>query len=179
MLFQIGYYGGGFFENVIYTMQQYGVIDVLLPFALIFGIIYAVLDKWGPFKGAENKKINALIGISIALLAIVPHVTGQGPDIVAMLNQALPEIGLLVVAIVLLMVVTGLAGKPDKPNWINSAAPWIALGLLLIIFLRALFPQYMWGQLFYWMNAPFIDFIVALLIMTVIVWLIVGKSGGK
>ena len=184
MIFQIGYSGtyggGGFFANIIYFMQNYGILDVLLPFALIFGIIYAVLQKWGPFKeDSKYKKTNILIAGSISILAIVPHIIGGAFDIVAVINRALPEVGLLLLAIVLLLIVTGIAGKPTVPgkeSWISNIAPWIAMIFLVLIFWRAIFPGMAFTNWLWWLDTGVTDLVIALVVMGLIIWLIVGRD---
>ena len=112
MLFQ---YGGGIFQDTFYYLQQWGILDVLVPFILIFTIVYAVLQKINIFaKGATDtsgKRFNAIIALAITLTAIIPHVLGTyppGTDIIVIINNSLPEVVLLIVAVLLLMIMLGL-----------------------------------------------------------------------
>lgn len=131
MLFQ---YGGGMFQDTFYYLQQWGVLDVLVPFVLIFTIIFAVLQKIKLF-GEGGKRFNAIIAVAITLTAIVPHVLGTYPpgmDVIAIMNAALPETVLLIVAVVLLMVMLGLMwGEWPEYSAVSGIAAIIG-GLILV-----------------------------------------------
>ncbi|MBD3304556.1 hypothetical protein GF343_05410 [Candidatus Woesearchaeota archaeon] len=135
MLFQ---YGGGMFQDTFYYLQQWGVLDVLVPFVLIFTIIYAVLQKIQLF-GTEGKRFNAIIALAITLTAIVPHILGTYPpgmDVIAIMNASLPETVLLIVAVVLLMVMMGLMyGNWPEETPLSGIAAIIAAIILVGIFL--------------------------------------------
>jgi len=177
----MAYYGGGMFNNVINTFQQYGILDVALPFLLIFTIIYAVLDKFGPFKdGGKYKYVNVTIATSIGILSIVPHIIGGGPDIVTMMQGALPQVGLLIIAIIFLFIITGLSGKGTDFSQLSSWAARVPLAILGLIFANALFPAYMpqWMHILN-LNSDFIPFIVAIAVMGLIIYFVVGESKPK
>ncbi|MBW3001945.1 hypothetical protein KY338_02155 [Candidatus Woesearchaeota archaeon] len=129
MLFQ---YGGGMFQDTFYYLQQWGILDVLVPFVLIFTIIFAVLQKISLFG---EKRYNAVIALAITLTAIVPHILGTYPpgmDVIAIMNASLPETVLLIVAVVLLMVMLGLIwGEWPEYSTISGIAAIIA-GLILV-----------------------------------------------
>ena len=131
----------GPFANFIVYLDQLGVTDVLLPFALIFAIIFAVLSK---VKLFENKRINLIISIAISLLAIIPHVTGQYQqlDVIAVINQSLPQVALIFVAIVIVMILTGLVGgaEPNGSHIVPALAGLVGVLLLVMVFWRAIFP---------------------------------------
>ncbi|MBW3004365.1 hypothetical protein KY310_00850 [Candidatus Woesearchaeota archaeon] len=135
MLFQ---YGGGMFQDTFYYLQQWGILDVLVPFVLIFTILYAVLQKINLF-GDEGKRFNALIALAITLTAIVPHILGTYPpgmDVIAIMNASLPETVLLIVAVVLLMVMMGLLyGEWPGETPLAGIAAIIAALILVGIFL--------------------------------------------
>jgi len=141
MLFQ---YGGGIFQDTFYYLQQWGILDVLVPFILIFTIVYAVLQKINIFapKGAADKsagkRFNAIIALAITLTAIIPHVLGTypaGTDIIVIINNSLPEVVLLIVAVVLLMVMLGLLyGEWPMSTPLAGIAAIIAAVILVGIF---------------------------------------------
>lgn len=135
MLFQ---YGGGMFQDTFYYLQQWGILDVLVPFILIFTIIYAVMQKINIF-GTNSKRFNAIIALAITLTTIIPHVLGTyppGTDIIVIINNSLPEVTLLIVAIVLLMIMLGLVyGNWPIETPLAGIAAIIAAILLVGIFL--------------------------------------------
>ena len=129
MLFQ---YGGSAFTNIFYDLQQWGVFEVLIPFVLIFTIIYAVLTKTQIFA---EKRFNSIIAVTITLITIIPHILGTYPpgmDVVNIINNSLPEVSLLIVAVVMLMIMTGLL-YGEWPTKTPVSAIAAALGGILLI----------------------------------------------
>src|SRR3989338_5691514 len=61
------------FTNLAQYFQAYGVMDFLLPFILVFTIIFAVTAKLALFK--DQKQFRVVIALVLALLFVVPHVT--------------------------------------------------------------------------------------------------------
>ena len=95
------------FENSIEYLQQIGFYEYVLPFILIFGIFFAILEKTKVF-GQDRTNINVMVSSVVGLLLIVQQ------NIVAIINDFLPRVSLiLVVIIVLLVVVNLIAGKSE------------------------------------------------------------------
>src|SRR3989338_4351196 len=67
-----GFFGGSF-GNVLSQWEQLGVFSYVLPFLLIFALIFGILQKVNIFGGAQgqsNKGINGVIAVSTALMAL-------------------------------------------------------------------------------------------------------------
>ena len=62
------------FDNFAFTLDNWGVSDVLLPFLLVFTIVYAVLAKTKILGEAKN--LNIVLAIVLGLVFVIPHVTG-------------------------------------------------------------------------------------------------------
>ena len=103
----MAYYGSGMFNNVINIFQQYGILDVALPFLLIFTIIFAILQKVKIF-GPNGKNFNSVIAIVLAFLVV------RNQAIVGVLNEFLPKISLIsVIIVVTLLLFAILSGKEE------------------------------------------------------------------
>src|SRR3989338_653071 len=63
------------FSTLIQYFQSYGVMDFLLPFILVFTIIYAVTATVPLFKDQKNFRV--IIALVLSLLFVVPHITGR------------------------------------------------------------------------------------------------------
>ena len=88
-------------EGFIDMMESWGLTDVLLPFTLIFTIMFAILQKTRVF-GEEKKNINMVVALVFGLLVVIPHVTNTYPagmDIVEVLNSALPSVSIVTVSL--------------------------------------------------------------------------------
>ena len=80
-------------QRAIYLLESYGFRDVLLPFFLIFTILYATLSYSRMF--GEKKPVNVMISLIVGLLVVIPHVTNTYPpgmDVVDIINQAIPQV---------------------------------------------------------------------------------------
>lgn len=125
-------------EGFVRTLDNWGLTDVMLPFLLIFVIIFAVLQKT-KILGEGKKNLNVVVALVVGLLVIIPHVTGRFPpdaDPVVIMNEALPQVSLVLVAIIFLLILIGVFGQDyvllgvAMPGWIT----FISLGIIILIF---------------------------------------------
>ncbi|PLW79876.1 hypothetical protein C0585_05470 [Candidatus Woesearchaeota archaeon] len=145
---------GGGFEGMIRTLESYGVADVLLPFILIFTIVYAIMQKT-QILGEGKKKFNVIIGFVLAMSVVIPHVLGTYPpnaDVVDIINSALPSVSLVLVAVLALLLMMGIWGA--KVNIAGkSLCGWVMI--ISIIFILIIF-----GSAANWFNLPdFLSFL--------------------
>jgi hypothetical protein len=121
-------------SNAVRLLESYGFIDVLLPFFLIFTILYVIIGKVSLFKGSS--KFAGVISTILSILVVAPHVTGNYPvgfDPINIINQTLPSLSIMIIAIVFLLVLLGMMGK-GLPSWINSGFGFFALSFIVYIF---------------------------------------------
>lgn len=129
------------FTDFIRTLERLGLSDVILPFILIFTIVFAVMQK-AQILG-ENRKFHAAIALVLALSVIIPHVTNSYPDsrydVVEIINTSLPNVSIIAVAVVAVMILLGLLGvdyfKDIKQASMFAFSLWaFALVVVLYIF---------------------------------------------
>ena len=128
-----GYYNVQEFFKV---MDSWGMTDVVLPFILLFAILFAIFQKIKVF--GERRNINGIVAFVMSLSVVIPHVTGTYPagfDVVEILNTALPSVSLLIVAIIMLLLLIGIFG--GEATMFGIAAPnWIGLiSIILIVYI--------------------------------------------
>ena len=100
-------------NDVIQLLVTSRFIDLFVPFVLIFSIMYAaLLMSGGIFGGKMNNQIKVLISASISLIAISQHIVSPGSryDIVEVMLQVLPNIGLLFVGALSVLMLMGFIG---------------------------------------------------------------------
>ena len=102
--------------------EQIGFFSYLLPFLLIFAMVFGILTKVKLFK--ENKAINAIIALVVALMAI------QMEFVPTFFSQIFPRLGVALAIILGLFILLGLFIDPEHP-----AMNWILLGIGVIIFI--------------------------------------------
>lgn len=99
------------FTEVFLRLEAMGLTDLLLPFLLIFAIVFAVLQKVNIF--GKKKNINAVVAIIIGLLVVIPHITGNyppGADAVEIINNSIPAVSVFIVGVVMLLILIGVFG---------------------------------------------------------------------
>ena len=169
MLFAIG---GGMFQSAVQTLTEWGIWDVLIPFALIFVIVYEVTMMSDLFDKAS--KAPAVIGISVALLTVIPHVTGtypQGLDVVQIINAYLPQIALVLVTLVVVMMLVGLVAFDDdeQKKKFQTYASWTAIVIVLLILANQLLP-WGWNYFVVFPDSDWLAVILGLLVAGLIIF---------
>lgn len=102
------------FQSILYEWQNYGLYTVVLPFLLIFALVFATLEKINLFKdkqGATNGKINAIIALVMGLLAI------QSEYIVTVMNNFIPNVSMLLIVVIMFLIVAGLIFGKEQAEW--------------------------------------------------------------
>jgi hypothetical protein len=166
------------YRGAVYYLEQIGLVDVFLPFILIFTILFAILQKIALFKVVgksekPDKRINGVISFAVALLIVIPHVTGSyppGQDVIELLNNILPQTIVLIFTIFLVLVLLGLTGatKPAGENAMAGFAALLAILGLGVILWNAFYP-YQSPQWLYWLQDPQLQgILVVLLILGII-----------
>ena len=166
------------FQDLGRVLIKFGIVDVILPFILVFAIVYAVVNQIETF---QNTKAPGIISLVVGLLFVVPHITGQyqqfGFDPIVALNNVIPSIGFLLIAIVLFMILAGLLGVEKAKTWKKTAA-WFALLAVIYIFWKATLAGTPFGGIFDFLNDEDIrTLIIVILVFGAIVWFI--TSGGE
>jgi hypothetical protein len=177
--------GAGFSQLAIY-FQTYGVMDFLLPFLLVFTIVFAVFQKT-EILGKGKKNFNVIVSLVMALLFVVPHIIGYYPlgyDPVQVMNDTLPSISLIAVASIMLLMLMGIFGT----KFSKTAAPIIgvaAIGFVIYIFGSALSIWTGPSDIFYWWTPETTELMIIILVFGLIVWFITKEpntgdsAGGK
>jgi hypothetical protein len=172
-------------QNFIQRLDSIGLVDIMLPFLLIFTLFFAVLEKskiFGP--EGEKRNINIVVSLIIGLIVVIPHATGSYPsdyDVVNIMNLALPAIALVVVAVVMLLLLIGVWGGQAK--WTQgSLATWIFFVSLIIVVwafgaAAGRFPGWDWLRGVFGEDA--ISIVIILLVFALIIAFITGGSRGE
>lgn len=172
------------FPDMIRTLENYGISDVLLPFILIFTIVFAVMQKT-KLLGDGRKNFNVIIALVMALGVVIPHVLGKypaGSDVVDIMNKALPNVSIILVAILMVLIILGLFGANIRLAG-NSMSGWFMIVAIASIFI-------IFGNAAGWFDAGWLDkilpdsdtrnlFVIILVFGIVIAWITKEDSGSK
>ncbi len=123
--FQFGGFYGGDVGNLLSYWEQLGVFSYVLPFLLIFAVVFGILTKIKVF--GENKGLNAVIALVVGLLAL------QYEFVPLFFSEIFPRVGVALSIILVLLVLVGLFIDPD-----SKAINYGLLAVGVIIFLSVL-----------------------------------------
>ncbi|NQV08223.1 hypothetical protein HQ529_00035 [Candidatus Woesearchaeota archaeon] len=162
-------------------LESWGLTDVMLPFLLIFTILFAILQKTR-VMGDEKKNLNVIISMIISLMVVIPHVLGSYPseawDPVVIMNNALPTVSLLVVAIIMMLILIGIFGGEARflgatlPGFISFAS--VVLIILIFGGSAGWWPGF-WDWLMNLVGADAVALIIIILVFGIIIAFITSE----
>jgi len=130
------YAWGDNIRDVLYTWEQIGIFSYVVPFLLVFAIVFGILSSTRMF--GENKGVNAVISMSVGLLAL------QFDLVPSFFSLIFPyaAIGLSVLLVALILM--GLFVTGNEKSWFIA---FFIIGALiaLIVVLSALSSYQWWG----------------------------------
>lgn len=131
------------FRGVLEFFDQLGIYDVVLPFLLVFTIVFAILDKT-KILGVEEiegkkytkKNLNAMVAFVTSFLVVA------STRLVSVINQAMANTVLLLLLVVLFLLLVGTFFKEGEEvalekRWRTFFMTAMFIGIVLI-FLDAL-----------------------------------------
>jgi hypothetical protein len=178
------------FTELFQYLNSLDVLNSLLPFLLIFTIVFAVLQKSLIF-GPDKKNINVIVALIMGLAVVLPHIMygsyssnymyvggAQVPDAVNIINASLPQVSIVIVAIIMVLLMLGIFGF--QASWVGGVQGWpvvIALGLVVYIFGNSAGWWTMTASL-YWLNDPALQTgLIVLLVFGIIIYLVTMEEG--
>ncbi len=158
MLFLQGYnYYGGTIGDVLNQWAQLGAFSYVLPFLLLFALIYGILSYMSLF-GDTNKAVNAIIALTISLMAL------QFDFVPIFFSELFPRLGVGLSIFLVIIILAGFFIDPKKPLF-----RWILIGIGAIIAIVVLVQAsggsgWYNGQWWYnnWPSVAFVVIIIAL-----------------
>ncbi|MBL7147865.1 MAG: hypothetical protein ISS82_03505 [Nanoarchaeota archaeon] len=119
--------------DFFYQLQNAGVFEFVLPFLLIFTLVFGILEKTN-ILGTNKKNINAIVALILGLLFITQF------EIVQTLNNFLPKISLFMIVAVMFLLIIGFFGAKVHEKASNPVL-WFAFIIVLIAVYWALSPS--------------------------------------
>jgi len=167
-------------DNFFSSLENFGFVDVLLPFLLVFTIIFAVLDKT-KIMGEGKRNMNVSIALIFALIVVIPHVTGNFPagyDPVQIINAALPSVSLVVVAVISLMILIGVFAH-DRLMLGLTAPGWVGLfSIVTLVFIFGSAAGWWQTGVLDWLDNIFGSDVLAIVIMLLVFGIIIAYVTG-
>jgi len=158
-------------QEVMAQWQSIGVFEYLLPFLLIFAIVFVLLANVPSFKDKDLKGMRTIIAIAIGLLSLQPDFHSL---IVSRFFASLfPKFGMgIAILLVILTLVSIFADYQDKDKGSGKYVNYALIGVGLIVALVIIsntFQEYGWTNSFYGNNAGMIIGGILVLALIIIV----------
>lgn len=128
----------GFEIYLTNALQTWGFLEFILPFILIFTLVFAILQKvkilGDPTK--DGKKYNVVVALVVGAVTVMQHVLYPAiNDPVNIINKSLPQVSIIVVAILMALIIIGLMGKKFELGD-GTLSGWIGLiAFAVVIFI--------------------------------------------
>src|SRR3989338_1141492 len=106
--------------TILNQWAQYGVFDYLLPFLLIFAIVFGILKAMNIFK--NNTAVDAIIALTVAFLSLQWGIVPQ------FFSTIFPYTGVGLGIILVVIILIGFFVDPSKP-WIM----YVMLGIAAVV----------------------------------------------
>jgi len=161
------YFDGTAIGDMFAQWEQAGFFTYLLPFLLIFALVFGILTQIKLFK--DSKSINGIIALVVGLLAL------QFPMVPQFFAEIFPRLGIGLVIILAILILMGMFIDPE-----SGAIGYTLLGVggvILIIVLIKTAGALGWSAGWWWTdNWPMVAGVVVILVA---LGIIVGSSKDK
>lgn len=124
-----GTYSGAGFGDIISSWESLGVFEFMLPFLLIFALIFGILSKLNLF-GDKSKTVNAIVAFSVGLMALRFNIVSD------FFSDIFPRLGIALSGVLVFLVILGLFADKKNRGLLNTLM-WGSFGVALIIVLSS------------------------------------------
>ncbi len=155
--------GGGAVGNLLYQLENMGFFDYVLPFLMIFAIVFAILEKIG-FLG-DKKAINVILALAVALMAL------QFQFVSYFFSEIFPRLGVLLSIILVAIILLSLFLDFESPTVKVVIGGLMFIGFIVIV-LQSFSSAFPWsGDI---LNGPFWWWLQDNLSIVIVVAIVVG-----
>lgn len=123
--------------RAIEFLSDFGFFDVILPFLLIFTVVFGVLEKtaiFGKENGKPKKNINSMIAFVIAFFFIASK------QLVQATNISLPQVAMVLIVIMSFMMLVGFFMSGEKEfSFAEHKGGMIFFTLIMFLGIMAIF----------------------------------------
>lgn len=120
-------------QNAIEFFRAFGLFDVVLPFLLVFTIVFAILEKTRILgtedkEGTPKRNLDAMVAFVAALLVVATN------KVVTAINKSLPNVVLLIVVFLSFLLMLGLFWKSEEFDFRKDQHGWY-VGFCILLFI--------------------------------------------
>jgi hypothetical protein len=158
-----GFYGGTI-GDMLRVWEQAGFFSYLLPFLLIFALVYGILARMDLFKG--NKGVNGIIALVVGLMSL------QFSFVPQFFSEIFPRLGVGLAIILIVLILTGFFLDPESKGMMYTL---LGVGaVIVVVILMQTAGAVGWSSGLWWsQNWPLVAGAIFILVLVAI---IVGSS---
>ena len=153
--------------DVLNQWAEMGVFDYVIPFLLIFAIVYAILEKSSVL--GTNKGVNAVVGLSVGLLALMNDYVST------FFAEIFPRLGVVLAVLLVLVILVAMSGKDGKELYYI-----VGIVLAVATVLWAVANWNFWGDqlgIGWWVGDNFWVILVGILVVLGVAAIMFNKGG--
>lgn len=159
-------------KEVFVALEDLGVVNVVIPFVIIFIILFAVFEKVKMFK---DSKVNAVLSVVISFIAIA------AVDVAKNINLFSYYLVLALFGGIVILIFLGIfGGMPDvltkERKWWTMIVFFVLLGIGLLYSLYAAGVRPDLGPISYDWLSRLVPIAVAILVFIGIVWFVTSAK---
>lgn len=174
-------------SNALDFFRDFGIFDVILPFLLIFTVVFAILQKT-ELLGKEKANLDATVAFVIGLLVVA------ATKVVVVINEALPQVMILVVVSLSFLLMLGVFAKPGG-TFFDILEGKFRIGLMVVMTLAVIliflgtiqtddesWLEYGWNYMIDYWSGAVVGSIILFIVFIAAIFFIVGggnKEKGK
>lgn len=153
------YYGFTQLDALLQMWASFGVFSVLIPFVLVFAVVFAILEK-SRILGA-HRGIDIIVSMAVALLAL------QWDFMPRFFAEIFPRLGMAIAVLLSLVILVGMFITTQSRNVYYIILASIAF-IIFIIMLIQTYGGFAWTSSWFWQQWRS-QIIVGLIIIGIIV----------
>jgi len=116
-----GFYGGTI-GNMLDQWAQIGVFTYVLPFLIIFALIFAILNQIKLFN--KNRGVNAIIALAVGFMSL------QFDFVPRFFSEIFPRLGIGLGIILIILIMIGMFMDPEKSGLMIAL---MIIGFIIVI----------------------------------------------
>lgn len=113
---------GGTIGNVLAQWEQMGVFSYVLPFLIIFALVFAILNQIKLFN--KNRGVNAVIALAVGFMSL------QFDFVPRFFSEVFPRLGVGLAIILIILIMIGMFMDPEKSGLMIAL---MIIGFIIVI----------------------------------------------
>ena len=154
--------------NIFAYWEQIGVFSYILPFLMIFALVFGILMRMGIFK--ENKAVSAIVALAVGLLSL------QFDFVPRFFSEIFPRFGVGLAIILVLLILVGMFTDPSKPGLMYM---FLGIGIVItaVIFIQT--SSVLGSGVGDWIQQNWASALAAIIIIVLVIVAIAATLGAK